>query len=133
MSREAAAESAGMERQTLRDWVIRYNEHGLDGLCDRGGRAAAAARRRRAGGLAAIVLAGPDPEADGISAFTREDLVASAKNVRQINPSDLDGPPAETARAVAAEGAASHPKQDPAAMAAFKKSPGDPERNSAYA
>ena len=34
MSREAAAQSAGMDRQTLRDWVIRYNEHGLDGLSD---------------------------------------------------------------------------------------------------
>src|SRR5262245_45936783 len=39
MSRAAAA-SAGMDRQTLRDWVIRYNEHGVAGLCDRwsGGR-----------------------------------------------------------------------------------------------
>src|SRR5262249_59241033 len=34
MSREDAAQSAGMDRQTLRDWVIRYNEHGLDGLAD---------------------------------------------------------------------------------------------------
>ena len=24
-----------MDRQTLRDWVIRYNEDGLDGLADR--------------------------------------------------------------------------------------------------
>jgi transposase len=35
MSREEAARAAGMDRQTLRDWVIRYNEHGLDGLADR--------------------------------------------------------------------------------------------------
>ena len=34
MSRDEAAQSAGMDRQTLRDWVIRYNEHGLDGLAD---------------------------------------------------------------------------------------------------
>src|ERR1700693_4241722 len=34
MSRAAAAESAGMDRQTLRDWVIRYNEHGVAGLTD---------------------------------------------------------------------------------------------------
>ena len=34
MSRDDAARSAGMDRQTLRDWVIRYNEHGLDGLAD---------------------------------------------------------------------------------------------------
>ena len=26
MSREEAARSAGMDRQTLRDWVVRYNE-----------------------------------------------------------------------------------------------------------
>src|SRR2546423_14456703 len=40
MSREAAAQAAGMDRQTLRDWVIRYNENGIDGLLDRwdGGR-----------------------------------------------------------------------------------------------
>lgn len=31
----AAARAAGMDRQTLRDWVIRYNEAGVDGLCDR--------------------------------------------------------------------------------------------------
>ena len=34
MSRKEAAEAAGMDRQTLRDWVIRYNAHGPDGLCD---------------------------------------------------------------------------------------------------
>ena len=37
MSRKEAAEAAGMDRQTLRDWVIRYNEHGPDGLSDRWG------------------------------------------------------------------------------------------------
>ena len=31
MSREEAAQSAGMDRQTLRDWVIRYNADGIDG------------------------------------------------------------------------------------------------------
>jgi transposase len=37
MSREAAARSAGMDRQTLRDWVLRYNADGIEGLCDRWG------------------------------------------------------------------------------------------------
>ena len=32
MSRADAAKCAGMDRQTLRDWVIRYNEHGVAGL-----------------------------------------------------------------------------------------------------
>ena len=35
MSRKEAAEAAGMDRQALRDWVIRYNTRGLDGLYDR--------------------------------------------------------------------------------------------------
>ena len=30
--REAAAKIGGMDRQTLRDWVIRFNEQGPDGL-----------------------------------------------------------------------------------------------------
>ena len=34
-SREAAAEACAMDRQTLRDWVHRYNEFGLDGLSNR--------------------------------------------------------------------------------------------------
>ncbi len=35
MSREQAATHAGMTRQTLRDWVLRYNERGIEGLKDR--------------------------------------------------------------------------------------------------
>jgi transposase len=31
-SREDAARAGGMDRQTLRDWVIRFNEQGADGL-----------------------------------------------------------------------------------------------------
>src|SRR5258706_8370660 len=34
MSRKESAEAAGMDRQTLRDWVIRYNADGPAGLCD---------------------------------------------------------------------------------------------------
>lgn len=37
-SRTEAAQSCGMDRQTLRDWVHRYNEAGVDGLVDRPGR-----------------------------------------------------------------------------------------------
>jgi transposase len=33
-SRETAAEASVMDRQTLRDWVFRYNEYGLSGLFD---------------------------------------------------------------------------------------------------
>src|SRR3954471_11010390 len=34
-SRAEAARAAGMDRQTLRDWVHRYNAEGLAGLSDR--------------------------------------------------------------------------------------------------
>ena len=36
-SRSEAAQAAGMDRQTLRDWVHRYNAEGLAGLSDRHG------------------------------------------------------------------------------------------------
>src|SRR5271155_2065586 len=34
-SREQAAKIGGMARQTLRDWVIRFNEQGPDGLVNK--------------------------------------------------------------------------------------------------
>lgn len=75
MSRAAAARSAGMDRQTLRDWVIRYNADGIEGLADRwgDGRPPRLDADQQAE-LAQVILAGPDPEVDGISAYTLEDL-----------------------------------------------------------
>jgi transposase len=75
MSRAEAARSAGMDRQTLRDWVLRYNEHGIDGLADRwgDGRPPTFDAQEQAE-LMRIVLAGPDPETSGLSAYTLEDL-----------------------------------------------------------
>jgi transposase len=35
MDRASAARLAAMDRQTLRDWVHRYNAEGIAGLCDR--------------------------------------------------------------------------------------------------
>jgi transposase len=34
MDRASAARLAGMDRQTLRDWVHRYNAEGIAGLCN---------------------------------------------------------------------------------------------------
>src|SRR3974390_1002918 len=34
-SREEAAKAGGMDRQTLRDWVIRFNEEGPEGLINK--------------------------------------------------------------------------------------------------
>jgi transposase len=75
MSRKDATEAAGMDRQTLRAWVIRYNAHGLDGLydCWGDGRPPRLEPQEQVE-LIGIVLAGPGAES-GLSAFTREDLV----------------------------------------------------------
>ena len=35
MSPADAAKAVGMDRQALRDWVLRYNAHGVEGLSDR--------------------------------------------------------------------------------------------------
>ena len=74
-SRAEAARLAGMERQALRDAVVRYNAEGLAGLRDRPkpGRPARLSEAEQAA-LAAHVFRGPDPERDGVSAWTRADL-----------------------------------------------------------
>ena len=108
MSRKEAAEAAGMERQALRDAVVRHNAHGLDGLYDCGGNGRPPRLdAEEQAGLAAIVLAGPDPEADGISAFTREDSGAHPRSAFwQDVPSKLDEPRAQAAWLLAAKSAA---------------------------
>jgi transposase len=135
MSRTEAARSAGMDRQTLRDWVVRYNEHGVVGLGDswKGGRPPMLTFAEQAE-LLAVVMARPDPEKDGFCAFTRDDLVAVAKKKfgKSMHPTSMGrllkrlGLSRQKARPT-------HPMKDPAAAAAFKKSPENPGKNSASA
>ncbi len=74
-SRTEAAESCGMDRQTLRDWVHRYNEEGLTGLVDRSlpGRTPMLSPEQMRE-MATIVDAGPDPKTDGVIRWRRIDL-----------------------------------------------------------
>lgn len=74
-SRQEAAESCGMDRQTLRDWVVRYNAEGLPGLSDRvpPGPPCRLAPEQMAE-LAALVEAGPDPAVDQVVRWRRVDL-----------------------------------------------------------
>lgn len=75
VSRTEAATICGMDRQTLRDWVHRYNAEGIAGLLDR--KSSGPEPRLSAGQLAelaAIVEKGPDPEKDGIVRYRRIDL-----------------------------------------------------------
>src|SRR6185312_15245189 len=75
MSRDQAARAAGMDRQTLRDWVHRYNAEGVEGLRDRPrpGRPCALDEGQQAA-LKALVLRGPSLERDGCVAWRARDL-----------------------------------------------------------
>jgi len=123
MSRAEAARLAGMERQALRDAVVRYNAEGLAGLYDRP--RPGAPRRlddERRAALRRLVLDGPDVEATGLSAWTLPDLCREvearwgvrhhpghmSKVVRRLGLSHQKARPA-------------HPNADPAAREAFAK------------
>src|SRR4051812_33991687 len=122
-SREEAARAAGMDRQTLRDWVHRYNAEGLAGLRDRprSGRKPRLTPGQEAE-LAAAVERGPDPERDGVVRWRRVDLRALiearvavrlhersvGKVLRRLGFARLSVRP-------------KHPKADAAAQEAFKK------------
>ncbi len=74
-SRTAAARAAGMDRQTLRDWVHRYNGEGVAGLRDRprSGRPGQLSEAQLAE-LARLVEAGPDPAVHGVVRWRCVDL-----------------------------------------------------------
>jgi transposase len=123
MNRTEAARIGGMDRQTLRDWVVRFNEEGPDGLADRH-RPGCPCRLSDAqlAELAQIVEAGPDRELDGITRWRRIDLqkvigdrfgVAYSERgisdlLARLSFSRITGRP-------------QHPAQDPETIEAFKK------------
>lgn len=73
--RKTAAETCGMDRQTLRDWVHRYNAEGLTGLHDLtppGPKPKLTAEQQAE--LAGLVETGPDPARHGVVRWRRVDL-----------------------------------------------------------
>ena len=75
-SRTQAAQLSGMDRQTLRDWVHRYNEEGLAGLVDRQG--AVGPKRllspEQEAEVAEWVRCGPELAKHGVGRWRRVDL-----------------------------------------------------------
>ena len=123
MSREAAARSAGMDRQTLRDWVIRFNAEGVTGLRDqpRSGRPTRMTEGQQAA-FKAVVLRGPNRERDGVSSWRIVDLCRVAEErfgvsyresgmLRLVKSLDLSWQKTRP----------SHPRSDPIARERFKK------------
>ncbi len=75
MDRGSAAKIGGMDRQTLRDWVHRFNASGPAGLIDNwteGPKPRLSAEQLAQ--FAQIVEAGPDREKDGVVGWRRVDL-----------------------------------------------------------
>jgi transposase len=124
-SRTEAAENCGMDRQTLRDWIHRYNAEGLAGLTDRRGDVGAKPRLTpgQEAQVEAWVESGPDPDLhDGLVRWRRidlRDLIARefgiglhersvGKLLRRLDFRRLSVCP-------------QHPESDPAAQEAFKK------------
>lgn len=123
LSREDAATHAGMERQSLRDWVHRFNAEGVAGLADRPRKGRS--RRMHAGIEAAFcerVDKGPDAKTDKLVRWRRVDLQAWLKSEHAINYHERSigkilkrlGYSHVSTRPV-------HPQNDPEAMEAFKK------------
>ena len=75
MSRTDAARIGGMDRQTLRDWVHRFNQHGPDGLTDAWskGKPPRLSADQQAE-LARLVETGPDRAVHGVVRWRRVDL-----------------------------------------------------------
>jgi transposase len=122
-SRPEAAQHSGMERQTLRDWVHRYNAEGLEGLSSRVGPGPAPLlTEAQMAELKELVVNGPDPETDKVVRWRCIDLRDKieqrfsvrvhkrtvAKWLRLLELTRLQPRPF-------------HPKKDAAAQEAFKK------------
>jgi transposase len=122
-SREDAAKIGGMDRQTLRDWVIRFNEQGPDGLINipSPGVPPKLDDRHRAF-LARIVDKGPIPSVHGVVRWRACDLIMQLHEEFGLSVSD------DTVYRVLKELGFSHVsarpkayKQSAEAMEAFKK------------
>ena len=129
--RATAAARADMSDQALRDAIHRYSAEGVEGLRDRprSGRPCKLSDDQRST-LREIVVEGPDVEAEGLSAFTRDDLVKIACDRWQV---DYD--PTSMGRIMKGLGLSrqktrpSNPKKQPGAGEALKKGSGRPAGN----
>ena len=123
MSRNEAGRRAGADIQTVRDWVLRFNEEGPDGLKDRKspGRPPKLTSSQQ-GELKEIINKGPIPETDGVVRWRCKDLKGLIKQHFKV---DLDE--RNVGRLVRRLGFSyisarpQHPKQDPQAIEDYKK------------
>jgi transposase len=123
MSRADAARIGGMDRQTLRDWVHRYNAHGVEGLRDapREGRPPALSAEQMQE-LETLVLAGPDLKRDGVVRWRCSDLRTQIKARFEVELHERTvGKLLRKLRMTRLQPRPYHPKTDLAAQEAYKK------------
>ena len=122
-SRTEAAASCGMDRQTLRDWVHRYNAEGLAGLTNRplpGRQPRLSSEQMQE--LTTIVETGPDPATDGVVRWRRLDLCAVVE--RRFGVRFAERSMGEILRRLGFARLSArprHPQSDPEAQAVYKK------------
>jgi transposase len=122
-SRTEAAALNGMDRQTLRDWVHRYNDLGVEGLRSlrSPGRTPALTQAQMAE-LRALVIKGPDPTTDKVVRWRCVDLQAEV--VRRFSVEvheNTIGRWLHELGLTRLQPRPVHPQKDPEAEAAFKK------------
>ena len=122
-SRTEAAAFNGMDRQTLRDWVHRYNDGGIAALRSRRapGKAPALTSLQRAE-LLDLVIAGPDPERHGVTRWRCVDLQAEVERRFSVRVHvDTIGRWLHELGLTRLQPRPYHPRKDPQAEADFKK------------
>ena len=120
--REAAALN-GMDRQTLSDWVHRYNDEGIDGLKSRKspGREPFLTDAQKAE-LRALVIRGPDPAIHKVVRWRCVDLRAEVARMWSIDVHENTiGAWLGELGLTRLQPRPVHPKKDPEAEATFKK------------
>ncbi len=123
LTRVEAARLAGMERQVLRDAVLRYNAEGLAGVHDRPrpGRPPRPSQEHRQT-LHKLVLDGPDVETTGLSAWTLGELCREVEQRWGVRHHERHMPKVVRTLGLSRRKARpSHPKADAAAREAFAK------------
>jgi len=122
-SREDAARQTGMDRQTLRDWVHRYNEAGADGLISRtapGPQPKLSPAQMNE--LRALVVAGPDAAIHQVVRWRCLDLRDEVARRFEVTVDERTiGKWLRKLRLTRLQPRPYHPKKDHAAEEAFKK------------
>jgi len=122
-SREEAARLSGMDRQTLRDWVHRYNADGVAGLSSRWGSGRPPAlNKAQMEELRSLVLAGPDLERNKVVRWRCVDLRAEIAARWSVTlTKGTIGRLLRRLRMTRLQPRPYHPKKDAAAQETFKK------------